>query len=157
MLCRYWSRLTDVWLNVTVVSRGGRKISELSLYLDVRWRWVCLRNTRILLFSYSSHTYTTLTFRKIIFHEVWKGWRELQGRSQASLHRSAVRDVHFVWCYTWSVQTRPSVFSLQMLCLPQTQHLSIILFSNPNIVSLYWTCFSALWSSFITVQLYNLS
>ncbi len=26
-------------------------------------------------------------------------------------------------------------------CLPQTQHLSIILISNPNVVSLYWNCF----------------
>ncbi len=41
-------------------------------------------NTLILLASNSSHTYTTLTFRKIIFH---KGWSELQRHSQASLHR----------------------------------------------------------------------
>ncbi len=44
-------------------------------------------------------------------------------------------------------------------CLPQTQHLSIILISNPNVVSLPYTerAWAALWSSFITVQLHNLS
>ncbi len=53
----------------------------------MRWRWVCFRNARILLASNSSHTYTTRTFRKIIFHKVRKGWTELQGHSRASLHR----------------------------------------------------------------------
>ncbi len=33
----------------------------------MRWRWVCFRNTRILLVSNSSHTYATRTFRKITF------------------------------------------------------------------------------------------
>ncbi len=33
----------------------------------MRWIWVCFRNTRILLASNTSHTYTTRTFRKIIF------------------------------------------------------------------------------------------
>ncbi len=51
------------------------------------WRWVCFRNTCILLASNSSHAYTTWTFRKIIFNKVRKGWSERQGHSQVSLHR----------------------------------------------------------------------
>ncbi len=53
----------------------------------MRWRWVCFRNTRILLASNSSLIYTTRTFCKIIFQKVRKGLGELQGHSQASLHR----------------------------------------------------------------------
>ncbi len=60
----------------------------------------------MLLASNSSHTYTTQTFCKIIFHKARKGWSELQGHPWASLHRIEF----FVWCYTWSVRARSSVF-----------------------------------------------
>ncbi len=61
----------------------------------MRWRWVCFRNTRILLASNSSHTHTRTTqiFRKIIFHKDRKGWSELQGHSWASLHRMRLFNV----------------------------------------------------------------
>ncbi len=73
----------SIWKKIEIF----RINSELSFYPDVWWRRVCFRNTQILLASNSSHTYTTRTFRNIIFHKVRKGWSELQGHSRASLHR----------------------------------------------------------------------
>ncbi len=51
------------------------RISE--LILSLVFNQMCddaeFRNTRILLASNSSHSYTTRTFRKIIFHKIRKG------------------------------------------------------------------------------------
>ncbi len=71
----------------------------------MQWRRVCFRNTRILLASNASHTYTTRIFHKIIFHKVWKGWSKLQGHSRASLHRMRCERHTLFWCYTWSVRS----------------------------------------------------
>ncbi len=73
----------------------------------MRWCRVCFRNTRMLLASDSSHTHTTRTFRKI--------WQGMTRTFTGFITQDALWDAHLVWCYSRSVRTRPSVFSLQML------------------------------------------
>ncbi len=88
---------------------------------------------RIFLFQFP-HTCTTRIFRKIIFHKVRKGWSELQGHSQASLHR--MRCERCALCLMLHLKSRSSVFSSQMLY-------EVIIYVFLNAVVLYifklWT------------------
>ncbi len=68
-------------------------------------------------------------------------------RMQSMSITYAVQKQHSSFCFHTG-----RVCSLMLIhsCLQQTQHLSIILISNPHVVT--ENAFSALWSSFITLQ-----
>ncbi len=124
--------LQQFWID----SENFRIDSELSFLSAVRWCWVFFRNTRILLASNSSHTYTTRTVCKIIFQKVQKGWSELQGHWRASLHR--MRCVRRALCLMLHLKCAVSPIGIPYKCSTKSSFMWF---------GMQWTYIFKIWTS----------